>query len=498
MWAANLPSTVVDLSIDPAGNLYVLAAEEPNDAYEVLGYSTTGELRWTRKPMPLGNINLAGYLSLRAICTDRLGNSYIIGSMWGTGIDFGNGVQLGSWEEGVKGALLAKYDSLGKAKWAQPSVNGGLGQHDLPDRLTDLSIDLAGNVCVVGNKTGQVGAKYSFFSNEEKISSVANLTGNFVLQFNSQGQPQWASMIEGECDLFSVAIDKYSSIYVAGWGTGNLGFGNGVKLKSLAGNGSTVLAKFNSSGKALWARSVVENGGSCTFDSLALDSHGDVYALGRLGGKSKFDFGSGVTATGSGKNPTAMLVKYSASGDPQWAQSIPLLNDLHDYAQVRVGALYVYVKTSEDSRLLGYDFSGDLQWEMAMPQGGWIHKIHIDQQENVYLIGDTYPNQLIDFGNNVVLAGGYGGYIAKYRNTAFTSRKWAISTDSRVRVRSAGSLQSETLGYLDKGDLVEVLEQGQEQAKIGEMEAYWFRIQRPSDGLRGWSYGYYLEMKSYE
>jgi len=62
-------------------------------------------------------------------------------------------------------------------------------------------------------------------------------------------------------------------------------------------------------------------------------------------------------------------------------------------------------------------------------------------------------------------------------------------------VRSAGNLQADTRGYLEKGDRVEVLEKSAEKMKIGEMTDYWYKVWRLSDGLTGWSFGPYLEVE---
>jgi hypothetical protein len=71
----------------------------------------------------------------------------------------------------------------------------------------------------------------------------------------------------------------------------------------------------------------------------------------------------------------------------------------------------------------------------------------------------------------------------------------ATCTESRVRVRKAPNLQGETLGFLEKGDRLTVLEKSVEKMKVGEMYDYWYRVRRLSDNLSGWSYGHYLELE---
>jgi hypothetical protein len=69
---------------------------------------------------------------------------------------------------------------------------------------------------------------------------------------------------------------------------------------------------------------------------------------------------------------------------------------------------------------------------------------------------------------------------------------FATSTQSRVRVRRAANLQGETVGSLEKGDRVQVLDKSADMMKVGDMTDYWYRVRRVSDGLSGWTYGYYL------
>jgi hypothetical protein len=72
----------------------------------------------------------------------------------------------------------------------------------------------------------------------------------------------------------------------------------------------------------------------------------------------------------------------------------------------------------------------------------------------------------------------------------------AVCSDTRVRVRSSPNLDSSTLGFLDLGDKLKVLETSARQAKIGDATANFFRIRREGDGLEGWAFGSYLIMRS--
>ena len=58
------------------------------------------------------------------------------------------------------------------------------------------------------------------------------------------------------------------------------------------------------------------------FSSVAVDSSGDIYAAGYIGGRGLFGFGNQVTATVAyldGSN--ILIVKYDSSGAVKWAQT---------------------------------------------------------------------------------------------------------------------------------------------------------------------------------
>jgi hypothetical protein len=70
----------------------------------------------------------------------------------------------------------------------------------------------------------------------------------------------------------------------------------------------------------------------------------------------------------------------------------------------------------------------------------------------------------------------------------------AACNDMRVRVRAEPNLEAPTLGYLNKGDRLVVLDKGSYPMGIEDANEYWYRVRRASDGLIGWSYGQFLKL----
>lgn len=65
---------------------------------------------------------------------------------------------------------------------------------------------------------------------------------------------------------------------------------------------------------------------------------------------------------------------------------------------------------------------------------------------------------------------------------------------AEVRVRENPNLQAFVYGKLGKGDVVEVLDRSGIKEKIGNVEDWWYEVRRKPDGLKGWTYGAYVDL----
>ena len=119
------------------------------------------------------------------------------------------------------------------------------------------------------------------------------------------------------------------------------GFRNGVTAQGpVGGQGASgdnlVIVKYGSDGTAQWARSVA-GPSSSAFESVAVDSAGNVYAVGTVDGSGSYGFGNGQVVAGPfGGGSNAVLVRYSASGDTQWVKSLTSAVDESEFLSVAV------------------------------------------------------------------------------------------------------------------------------------------------------------------
>ncbi len=72
-----------------------------------------------------------------------------------------------------------------------------------------------------------------------------------------------------------------------------------------------------------------------------------------------------------------------------------------------------------------------------------------------------------------------------------TSSYGVVNVD-RLRFRTENDLYSQTLRYLDKGDIVEILFKDEERVSVGNIENYWYKIR--FSGIQGWVFGYYIDL----
>ncbi|OHD12602.1 MAG: hypothetical protein A2086_05725 [Spirochaetes bacterium GWD1_27_9] len=75
-----------------------------------------------------------------------------------------------------------------------------------------------------------------------------------------------------------------------------------------------------------------------------------------------------------------------------------------------------------------------------------------------------------------------------------TTTKVGVVNVDRLRLRQDNDLHSKTLRYLDKGEIVKIIGKNNERIKIDEMEDYWYEVEY--NGVKGWLYGYFIDIYS--
>ncbi|MCE3280394.1 MAG: hypothetical protein K0S44_2585 [Bacteroidetes bacterium] len=305
-----------------------------------------------------------------SITTDNNKNIYLTGSFTGT-VDFDPGISVFNMTaSGNNDVFFAKFDSLGNFMLA--GKVGGTGF----DLGRSIIVDNIGNIYISGYFSGN--------SDFDPGTSTYNLnssggTDAFFAKYNSIGNLVYANKLGAASsdESTALAIDNQQNIYVTGFFSGTVDFdpSGGIMNISAAGNQVIFLAKYDSLGNYLYAKSM---GGAAGYDyglTIGIDNYNNTYLSGFFNGTVDFDGNSTNYNLISSGNYDIFLAKYDSIGN------------------------FVFAKKMGST---GIDYGNSLS---------------IDNANNIFLTG--YFQDTVDFNpasatNDLISKGGYDIFIAKY------------------------------------------------------------------------------------
>lgn len=260
----------------------------------VARYRASGELIWARS---VGGPNRE---IGTGVASDSAGNTLVSGHFQ-VGALMG-GIRLTNL--GNSDGVLLKYTPAGTVLWSR--VLGGPGD----DNATGVATDAAGNAYVCGFAQG--GASFGGVT-------VTNRGGVdvFLAKFDPSGTLLWVRTAGGSgVDVANgVALDGGGNVILTGYFSETAQFGNASI--TAAGNVDLFLAKFDSDGNVLWARSA----GGLEQDygfAVAADVDGSIAVVGTLRGTTQF---GATSVTGTGLR--SYVARYGSSGSLDWVKAFP-------------------------------------------------------------------------------------------------------------------------------------------------------------------------------
>lgn len=351
---------------------YVLTNKySPTEDIYIAKYDSQGNVLWAKS----AGSDLGDYG--QSIDVDNFGNIFIAGFFRSYSISFGT-INLYNYSSSNGDYFIAKYDAAGNVLWAKNAVNGTSS-----DAITSISTDKQGNVYATGHfqsasitfgsttltnpnapsqemfiakfdgagnvlwaKSGggtghDIGVALSadtkgniFLTGTYKSPSVSiggtvlvncNAPNEdvFIAKYDSLGNVIWAKTVGGLNSDYSLSIatDLNGCVIIGG------GFNsNAIKIDTefLVNNGGNritlYLAKFSPSGNVIWARSIA-NSSSCIVNAICTDGAGNIYATGHFQ-DGKITFGITSAYNSSTPNQEVFVVQYSANGNPGWLKAI--------------------------------------------------------------------------------------------------------------------------------------------------------------------------------
>jgi hypothetical protein len=255
----------------------------------------------------------------RSTVVDAAGNVYLYGVFFGT-VDFDPGTGTVNVTPSPYGCnvYIAKYDANGNYLWVKNiPINASYGANS-------MTKDAGGNLLITGFYSG-TNVDFDPNAGTAYLSSVSGSSDIYIAKYDADGNYIWAKSIgsTGADVSNEIVTDESGNIFITGYYNSTVDFDPDAGTANLtsAGSSDIFMAKYNSVGSLLWAKSI---GGTSTDDSrdLALDGSGNIFITGSYYGTADFDPGVGtVNLTSAGYNDI-FFAKYDGSGNYLWAHSL--------------------------------------------------------------------------------------------------------------------------------------------------------------------------------
>lgn len=253
-----------------------------------------------------GSDNETGY----GVASDKFGNIYATGLFTSPSITFGTKTLINNSTAGNYDIYIVKYDSSGNVLWAKSA--GGSGY----DAGYSICTDILDNIYITG-----------VFNSPSIVFGTYTLTASgsdnvFIAKYSSSGNVLWAKTANGTGWQRSLGVssDIYGNAYMTGYfDVANLSFGSYNLISG--GSLNVFLAKYDSIGNVMWAKSAAINGNYGSGTSVCNDKKGNVYVTGYYNGaKIIFDTDT-LTNTNNLNYADIFLVNYDSAGNIKWAKS---------------------------------------------------------------------------------------------------------------------------------------------------------------------------------
>jgi len=300
--------------------------------------------------------------------------------------------------------------------------------------------DTSGNVYTIGVFMGQVDFDPNIDSSFV-ITSNDYTTDVYISKFNPAGKFIWAKKIGGKGydEGASIAIDANQNIYITGLYEDSADFdpsAGELILVSKAASQDVFVAKYNSWGDIIWAKSI----GGNSFDigkSICVDKLGNVFVAGYFVDSCDFNPSSAHYFIKSNGNFDAFVLKLNSSGAFQWAKgfgggnydiaysiSLDVQGNVYATGQFQDTMIYNFIapnklisQGNEDVFIIKFSNFGTILWAKSIGSNlsDIGYSIAIDRNSNVYSTGQFQGtvNFNPDLGNSSLTALKTDIYISK-------------------------------------------------------------------------------------
>lgn len=323
----------------------------------------------------------------------------------------------------VSGNIFAQGNN-----WLQAS-----GSPNVDENLA-ITKDIGNNLITAGYFTNTI----TFPNNTSLTSTSAGISDVLLYKTDYQGQILWKVKAGGMGSDRATAVvsDGSGNIYITGHYYGSATFG-GITLNSVNSTQDVFIAKLNSSGTFLWAKSI---GGNLSEEAYGIDVdlQGNVIVTGEFQGTAFFGSQTLTSMLNSSGNSSfdVFIVKFDNLGNFQWVrQGAAKFDDRGlDVGTDANGNVFVCGQFSDTIAfnvvhnnqimnaifLIKYSPSGQEQWFVRAGASSSIaYGLTVDNNNDIYITGD-YTGNLVFYGSpNNFLYGNYTNrvFLVKYNNS---------------------------------------------------------------------------------
>jgi hypothetical protein len=357
-----------------------------------------------------------------AVATDQAGNVYVAGSYFSQSIQFNTYTLTNA---GANGAdiFVVKYSSSGSIYWAK--TFGGSGN----DEGYGIALDHWGNIYVTGgfdSPTLTLGpATFSNMGGED----------SYLMKLDNSGNVIWARAVAGSGNDIGNAVctDPHGNVCITGdFNSPVLAIGS-TNLIDTTTQTQPFMARLDSSGTLLWAKTATGSGGTNGNYGAAIcsDTASNVFVTGGFS-YSTIYFGSfDLTCYGI---TNVFITKYDSSGNVLWLQGAGGANEdagsgigTDKYGNVYIGGSFnshtitfgattVNNAGNEDVFITKYSAGGTAIWATGAGGNGIDQATSLSVDPNGYswLCG-SFGSPNIQFGpNNLVNNGFLNIFLTEY------------------------------------------------------------------------------------
>jgi len=342
----------------------------------------------------------------KTLASDASGNFYLA-QLFKDTITFGAFTLTGDTIPGDTLSLyITKYNSSGNVIWAKK-----YGDLDIYE-LTDITTNALGNIFI----TGYFNSSIATFGTDTLINSGSENT--FLVKIDSSGNILWAKSGGGTGSgaAYNVSADINGNSYITGIFSSPT-FIFGTDTLTNIGTSNIFLAKYDSNGNVIWAKSaggtVYDNLGTCS----AIDSYGNICIAGAFYSAAAY-FGSDSIINQNPGSYNIFIAKYDSGGNVIWAKapsgfqnwpreiaSDPFGNIVMTGefgSSLTFDSITIVAAGFQSYFLVKYDSAGNVIWANTQSGGNNDNSdgygLAVDALGNAYVIGE-FDDGSIFFGS---------------------------------------------------------------------------------------------------